>query len=51
MSGKERAVPGKDRAGKRVREENVLTEDENEDEDIVVHKRPAQKRRLSVDNS
>jgi hypothetical protein len=48
---KERAVPGKDHAGKRVREEDVLTEGEDEDEDVVVHKRQAQKRRRSVDNS
>jgi hypothetical protein len=34
-----------------VREEDVLTEDEDEDEDVVVHKRPAQKRRRCVDNS
>jgi hypothetical protein len=45
VSVNERAVPGRNLAGKRVRDENMATEDE--DEDIIEHKRPAPTKRRS----
>ena len=42
VPGTERAVPGRNLAGKRVREEDMTTEDE--DEDVIEHKRPDPKK-------
>jgi hypothetical protein len=40
-----RAVPGRDIASQHVLEEDVLTDDDNDEEDVVVHKRTGQKRK------
>ena len=39
VPGKERAVPGKDLTGKRVRDEDMTSEDDDEGADVVVYKR------------
>ncbi len=40
-----RAVPGRDLAGKKVHEDNVLQVDDDEKEEVVVHKRQDRKRK------
>jgi hypothetical protein len=40
-----RAVPGKDLAGKKVHKEDALPEDEDDEEDVVVHQRAGVKRK------
>ena len=39
------AVPGRDIAGTHVRKEDVPTDDDDDKEDAVVHKRAGQKRK------